>query len=213
VNSRTLTGLLLVVGPVVTLAGWICLGMIVAMPDPEVPVTDILKDWGAEPGLVKTFISIATLATFLAVAGFAGLSRMMAGGRGSHYVSVGLILYSFGAVLGAGEAAFMIEAAEVSSGGNLVFGEVLYAASGSFGSIGIGTYLFGLGVIGFGLLIQKNVNIIIGALTFIVGIFGGVLSFVDYESPMIIIPYIGNTILPAVVGIIILSGKDSTSEE
>ena len=107
----------------------------------------------------------------------------------------------------------MIEAAEVSSGGNLVFGEVLYAASGSFGSIGIGTYLFGLGVIGFGLLIQKNVNIIIGALTFIVGIFGGVLSFVDYESPMIIIPYIGNTILPAVVGIIILSGKDSTSEE
>ena len=138
---------------------------------------------------------------------------MMAGGSGSHYVSVGLILYSFGAVLGAGEAAFMIEAAEVSSGGNLVFGEVLYAASGSFGSIGIGTYLFGLGVIGFGLLIQKNVNIIIGALTFIVGIFGGVLSFVDYESPMIIIPYIGNTILPAVVGIIILSGKDSTSEE
>ena len=212
-NSRTLTGLLLVVGPVVTLAGWICLGMIIAMPDPEVPVTDILKDWGAEPSLVKTFISIATLATFLAVAGFAGLSRMMAGGRGSHYVSVGLILYSFGAVLGAGAAAFMIEAAEVSSGGNLVFGEGLYAASGSFGSIGIGTYLFGLGVIGFGLLIQKNVNIIIGALTFIVGIFGGVLSFVDYESPMIIIPYIGNTILPAVVGIIILSGKDSTSEE
>ena len=60
-NSRTLTGLLLVVGPVVTLAGWICLGMIVAMPDPEVSVTDILKDWGAEPGLVKTFISIATV--------------------------------------------------------------------------------------------------------------------------------------------------------
>ena len=212
-NSHTLTGLLLVVGPVVTLAGWICFGMIVGMPDSNVPVTELLNDWGAEPGLAKTFISIATLATFLAVAGFAGLNRMMTGGSGSHYVSVGLMLYFFGAVLGAGEAAFMIAAAEVSSGGNLTFGEVLYAASASFGSIGVGTYLFGLGVIGLGLLIQKNVNIIIGILTLIVGIFGGVLSFVDYESPMMFIPYIGNTVLPAVVGIIILSGKDSTSEE
>ena len=83
-STRMLTGLLLIIGPIVLLAGFLVFGSSGALDDWS-DTAGTVTELGKNPGLVKTAASIVVLGMLGGAAGLAGLSHSMAGGSGAHY--------------------------------------------------------------------------------------------------------------------------------
>ena len=115
-TARMLTGLLLIVAPIVTLIGFMGLGVAIENLDFG-DTLGTIASFGENPTTVKVLMSIGTLGLLMSVLGFAGLSDSMAGGSGSHYTKIGLILYSIGLIIVVGESAMYIATADAASQG------------------------------------------------------------------------------------------------
>ena len=206
-SSRTLTGLLLIVGPIVLLAGII--PVIASMGD---------IDWGdasemipaavENAGLLKAAFTVCTLGMLMAAAGFAGLNHSMAGGSSAHYMRVGLLFYIIGATIAVGESALTIGLAEAASGGKQAAAEALYAASGAIGSAGEAIRFLGFALIGVSIFTQKNLHVSLGALMVVIGLIGVGVAVGDYTSDLMGIPFIGGAILTLATGVLVIRAKD-----
>ncbi len=205
-TARTLTGLLLIVSTIVTLIGFMGLGISLGNLDFG-DTQGTIASFGENPATVKTFISIGTLGLLMSVLGYAGLSDSMGGGSGSHYTKIGLILYSIGTIVVVGESAMYIGTAEAASKGAQATSGALFATGLALGGAGVAISMLGLAVIGVGICVQKYLNQILGCLMFIVGIVGLIIAVADYTSPLITIAYIGSLVVTIAVGILYLRSE------
>nr|MCS5661591.1 hypothetical protein [Dehalococcoidia bacterium] len=78
-STRMLTGLLLIIGPIVLLAGFIGFTGSGAVDDWS-DTAGTVAELGKNSGVVKTALSIVVLGMLGGAAGLAGLSHSMAGG-------------------------------------------------------------------------------------------------------------------------------------
>ena len=214
-NSRALTGLLLIIGPIamiVGFAGWIlCLGS-ADWSDTKA----VIQSLGENVNGIKPFAMVGTLGLLLGVAGLGGIKKSMEGGPGHSIAGLGFLLMvvgiagsviETGLTLGSGEAsstaakAAAAGAAESAASASAVASS-LYAASQAVGASMTALAMLGFGVIGCGLLIQKNFHTVIGALIIVAGIMGLVVASVDYSSQLMGIPYVAYAVLTLAMGII-----------
>ena len=206
-SSRTLTGLLLMVGTIVMLVGF----MIVLANIGDVDwgdASEMIPALAENSGVVKALIPVATLGMLMVAAGFAGLNHSMAAGSSAHYMRVGLLLYVIGTTVVIGEGALTIGVAEAASAGKQAVAESLFAASGALGSAGEATRLLGFALIGVSIFTQKNLHVALGALMVVIGLIGVGIAVSDYTSPLMGIPYIGVAILTLATGILVIRTKD-----
>ena len=206
-SSRTLTGLLLIAGPIVLLAGII--PMFSSLGDVDWgDASKFIPAMGENAGLVKTLFPVAMLGMLMVAAGFAGLNHSMSGGSSAHYMRVGLLVYVIGTAVVFGESVLSMGIAEAASGGKQAVAESLFAASGSFGSAGEATRFLGFALMGASILTQKNLHIALGALMVVIGLGGVGTSVVDYNSDFMLVGYAGAAILTLATGILVIRAKD-----
>ena len=116
-STRMLTGLLLIIGPIVMLAGFISIEASGSGPTDWSDTAGSVAALGKNPGLVKTALSIVVLGMLGGAAGLAGLNHSMAGGSGAHYARLGLLLYVIGITIGLAEYTLLIGVAEAAGDG------------------------------------------------------------------------------------------------
>ena len=206
-SSRTLTGLLLMVGTIVMFVGFI--PVLAGMGDVDWgDASEMIPAFAENSGVVKALIPVATLGMLMVAAGFAGLNHSMAGGSSAHYMRVGLLFYVIGTTVVIGEGALSIGVAEAASAGNQTAAEALHAASGAIGSAGEAIRLLGFALIGVSIFTQKNLHVALGALMVVIGLIGVGVAVSDYTSPLMGIPFIGGAILTLATGILVIRTKD-----
>jgi len=206
-STRMLTGLLLIVGPIVLWAGIITLFASMGNVDWADP-SEMIPAAGENAGLLKAAISVATLGMLIVAAGFAGLNHSMSGGSSAHYMRVGLLVYIIGATVVIGESALNIGLAQAASDGKQAVAEALFAASEAIGSAGEATRFLGFALIGASIFTQKNLHVALGALMVVIGLFGVGVAVSDYTSPTMAVGYIGSTILTLATGVLVIRAKD-----
>ena len=206
-STRTLTGLLLIVGHIVMLGAFMSIAISVGTSDWG-NASVVISAMGENAGFVKTLFPVAMLGMLMVAAGFAGLNHSMSGGSSAHYMRVGLLLYVIGTTVVIGEGALNIEVAEAASAGKQAVAESLFAASGAIGSAGEATRLLGFALIGVSIFTQKNLHVALGALMVVIGLIGVGVAVSDYTSPLMGIPYIGGAILTLATGILVIRTKD-----
>ena len=206
-SSRTLTGLLLIAGPIVLLAGIIPVFSSLGDVDWG-DASKLIPAAGENAGLLKAAIPVATLGMLIVAAGFAGLNHSMSGGSSAHYMRVGLLVYIIGATVVIGESALNIGLAQAASDGKQAVAEALFAASEAIGSAGEATRFLGFALIGVSIFTQKNLHVALGALMVVIGLFGVGVAVSDYDSAIMGIGYIGGAILTLATGILVIRTKD-----
>ena len=206
-SSRTLTGLLLIVGPIVMLGAFMSIAISIGESDWG-NASVVIPALGENAGLVKTLFPVAMLGMLMVAAGFAGLNHSMSGGSSAHYMRVGLLVYVIGTAVVFGEAVLSMGIAEAASDGKQAVAESLFAASGSFGSAGEATRFLGFALMGASILTQKNLHIALGALMVVIGLIGVGTSIACYTSDFMMIGYIGSFILTLATGVLVIRAKD-----
>ena len=206
-STRTLTGLLLIVGHIVMLGAFMSVAISVGTSDWG-NASVVIPAMGENAGLVKTLFPVAMLGMLMVAAGFAGLNHSMSGGSSAHYMRVGLLVYVIGTAVVLGESALSMGIAEAASGGKQAVAESLFAASGSFGSAGEATRFLGFALMGASILTQKNLHIALGALMVVIGLIGVGTSIADYTSNFMMIGYAGASILTLASGVLVIRAKD-----
>ena len=206
-NSRTLTAVLLIAGPLALFAGWFIFGLVVGNFDWGNGQEAIAK-LAPESDSVKILISIAALGSIIIAAGYSGLNKAMSGGAGSHYANAGLLLFIIGTALVTIESTLVIGTADTAANGHLAVAGSLFAASQAIGGGGAAILFIGLALIGAGVFVQKNLQVWLGPIIIVVGIVGAVLSIIDYTADIMLIAYIGLMLTTLVTGVLSLRSED-----
>ena len=156
-------------------------------------------EWGKYSFLA---VSVGLLATGL------GLLYLKQTISDSTWINLGsiIIIISLPGIIA--ESALIGGAAQAASLGQAGMGTAasLYGASQALGAASTAAFMFSLGIIGIGLYIKKSFNTVFTLLLAIVGIVGVILCLYDYDSILLIIPYLGTAILQIVLGILIIRG-------
>jgi len=200
-----LTGLLLIIGPIVLLAGFLVFGGTGALDDWS-DTAGTVAELGKNPGLVKTAVSIVVLGMLGGAAGLAGLSHSMAGGSGAPYARLGLLLYVIGITIGLAEYTLLIGVAEAAGDGQ-AGAETLFTAATAIGAGATTIWFLGLSVIGISIFVQKNLHTILAALIVIFGVIGMVIAISDYSSDLFIIPLLGSILVTIATGALFLRSE------
>jgi hypothetical protein len=187
-DSRTLSGLLLISSPIIMIVFWLLLG-----PD------------GGDVISAKYAYGIGTLGLLLMVVGLSLVKDEMAGGAGAHYAQVGVLLLVLGMSAAIVESALEIVSVEAASPEHTA---LFAGAAEGVGSLTTAISMLGLAVVGIAFLVQKNVHVILSALVTIVGIVGVVGAATSYDNDnVMMVPYIGMMISSLALGIVRLRTK------
>ena len=220
-SSRTLTTWLLIAGPIVAIVGFggwgTVLGFDLDSSDSQAVITALAGNIDG----VKPFAMLATLGYLSIIAGLAGVKSSMDGGSGHSIAGVGVLLLVIGAAGGVIEAGLQLatgeagsQAAQAAAAGAAESAATLssvaaaaYAASSGIGAITTAFVMLGFGIIGAGILVQKNFHTAIGALIVVVGIIGTIVAAVDYTNQLMFGVYILFMLLCVAMGIITLRSQ------
>ena len=206
-TSRTMMGKLLIIGPIGIMASWFAWGGLIGVAD-QGDHAAMVAAVSQNAEITKWLLGLAALFMFLMVAGLAGLKNTMAGGPGSDYAAMGVLIVVMSAAFGLGEIALTIVAGDVGSAGNPAVATTVYLAGNGIGAISTAGLFLGFTAIGLGVYIQKNYNTIIACLLTASGLLGLGLALYDYGSQLIAIAFIAMTISVAAIGVSILRSSD-----
>ena len=206
-NSRTMTGRLLTLSPIGLIACWISFGA--AMGFPESGDHGAMVAGMSENAVAtKWLMGLAMLFIVLLIGGLAGLRSSMAGGSGSDYATLGIIVTAMSATFSFGEIAAFIVAAEVGAAGDAARAMTLYLAGNGIGATSSAGIMLGMAILGYAAYIQKNFHPIIAIILIVTGLFGAGMALYDYGSPLMPIGFIGMTIGIASIGVSTLRSSD-----
>ena len=206
-NSRTMTGRLLTLSPIGLIACWISWGAIMGFPESgdHAAMVAGMSEYAVA---TKWLMGLAMLFIVLLVGGLAGLRSSMAGGSGSDYATLGIIVIAMSATFSFGEIAAFIVAAEVGAAGDTARAMTLYLAGNGIGATSSAGILLGMAILGYAVYIQKNFHPIIAVILIVTGLFGTGMALYDYGSPLMPIGFIGMTIGIASIGVSTLRSSD-----
>ena len=198
----SLTGLLLIVSPIVAAIAWFAYGGILGNPDQE-NAQAMIGALSQHAVGAKWALSIAILAIIAVAGGLAGIKESMSGGSGHQIMGLGLLLFVISLAGAVAESGLLIGTADAAAGGNMAVAGPLYGASNSVGGLSAAIGFVGITLIGGSFLVQKNVNVIIAALFTLTGIVGVVISVgLDYPSNLLVIPYVAFMVMTLAIGVV-----------
>ena len=206
-SSRTMAGRLLVLSPIGLMACWIIWGGVIGFPDSGDHAA-MVAGISANAEATKWLLGLAMLFVFLLIGGLAGLRSSMAGGSGSDYATLGVLIIAMSATFNLGEIAATIAAADVGAAGNGAVAMTIYLAGNGIGATSSAGMMLGIAILGYGVYTQKNFHTIIAALLIVAGIFGLVMALYDYGSPLMAIGYVGMSLGVAAMGVSTLRSAD-----
>tara|TARA_Y100000817_G_C16726724_1_gene486104 strand:+ start:190 stop:819 length:630 start_codon:yes stop_codon:yes gene_type:complete len=207
-TSRSLTGWILTLGPIVTFTGF--LGIVFTVLGGSTPdgSTESIKLMGENADLIEIGTLIGTFGLCLHAAGIALLNAQMKDGSGSQIMLVGTIIYVMGTAGFIIESALLSNAAEWGASGELLDGIMFFNLAQAVGSWATFFTLIGFSIVGLAILIQKNFNMILAYAFIVIGLAGAIIAIVDYSSDLMIIGYLGNAILLVIAGILTIRSNE-----
>tara|TARA_B100001146_G_scaffold210961_1_gene209220 strand:- start:427 stop:1002 length:576 start_codon:yes stop_codon:yes gene_type:complete len=157
---------------------------------------------------VQLSMLISAIGQIIIIIGIFGIRDSMSGGEGHKYAVMSSLFLAIGATMNliwgsllgvTGEAA---AAGMAGSAPHMAIASATFAAAIGIGAAGGISTFVGISLLGIGISIQKNFNIIIGILLVIIGIVGIVLTLLDSRGSLLFIPWIGTfVILLAMAGL------------
>ena len=203
-SSRTLTGITLIVGPIMMIAFFMAGPMGVALSDPS-DLQALSSSLGNNVLWSEISLSLAVLGLLLRTVGINAIKNRMSGGSGYHIAELGFILILIGAAGELIEISLLIGIANNAASQGLV--EALHAVSGAIGPTSVSCAFLGFAAVGLGILIQKNFHMLIALGAIVIGVIGTILPVANYESDLMIVPYLGLSLLLVTLGILVLRTK------
>ncbi len=189
-DSRKITGLSMIIAPVIAILGWIGMGLIVLDGASPADPAKWMSELGANSEVVKFVMPLITVLFLIAIGGLNRIKNSMEGGEGHMMAGFGFLLVILGSAAQLGEVAFTVATAEAVNT-NMSVAPAMLASGQAIGAISTAITAVGFGLIGVGILQQKNFTPLVAGLMIIAGIFGTAMSLIDYESPLMMIGYLG----------------------
>jgi len=178
-SEKTLTGTLLIVGPLLGVLGWMVLG-----PDGLNVVTQ-------KYALIMGFFGGA-----LMIGGFNGVKDRMGDGPGLSFARLAIVLMIIGI------AGNTVEAAHIMIGSDAVVAQ-------AGGALSTGLMMFGFAVLGIAFVLHQNLNTLLSLFFIIVGLWGAVCCAIWYETnSLIYFAYIGSMVAALGLGIVTIRSKE-----
>ena len=206
-SSRTMTGRLLILSPIGLMASWIIWGGVMGFPDSG-DHEAMVAGMSANAVATKWLLGLAMLFVFLLIGGLAGLRSSMAGGSGSDYATLGIIVIAMSATFNFGEIAASIAAADVGAAGDGTRAMTIYLAGNGIGATSTAGILLGTAILGYAVYIQKNFHLIIAAVLIATGLLGAGMALYDYGSPLMVIGFMGMSLSIVAMGVSTLRSSD-----
>ena len=206
-SSRTMTGRLLILSPIGLMASWIIWGGVMGFPDSGDHAA-MVAGMSANAVATKWLLGLAMLFVFLLIGGLAGLRSSMAGGSGSDYATLGIIVIAMSATFNFGEIAASIAAADVGAAGDGARAMTIYLAGNGIGATSTAGILLGTAILGYAVYIQKNFHLIIAAVLIATGLLGAGMALYDYGSPLMVIGFMGMSLGIVAMGVSTLRSSD-----
>ena len=189
-DSRKITGLSMIIAPVIAILGWIGMGLLVLDGASPSDPSKWMSELSANSEVVKFVMPLITVLFLIAIWGLNRIKNSMEGGEGHMMAGFGFLLVILGSAAQLGEVAFTVATAEAVNT-NMSVAPAMLASGQAIGAISTAITAVGFGLIGVGILQQKNFTPLVAGLMIIAGIFGTAMSLIDYESPLMMIGYLG----------------------
>ena len=204
-DTRRITGLALIVPPLIAIIGWFAVGFVVldgvGPDDPQ----KYIAEMGANSTAITYMMPIITLLFLMAVGGVGYIKKSMEGGPGSYIAGFAWFLIILGSAGQLGEVAATLALAEASDNAataaaagaadiaatNSAVASSMYAAGQAIGAVSTAFSMVGFALFGVGILQQKNFSPLVAGLMIVAGIYTVAVCLIDYESQLIAIGYIG----------------------
>ena len=189
-DSRKITGLSMIIAPVVAILGWIGLGLVVLDGASPSDPSKWMSELSANSEVVKFVMPLITVLFLIAIWGLNRIKNSMEGGEGHMMAGFGFFLVILGSAAQLGEVAFTVATADAVNT-DLTVATAMLASGQAIGAISTTITAIGFAFIGIGILQQKNFTPLVAGLMIIAGIFATAMSLIDYESPLMMIGYLG----------------------
>ena len=190
-DSRKITGLSMIIAPVVAILGWIGMGIIVLDNASPGDPAKWMSELGANSDVVKFVMPLISVLFLIAIGGLNRIKNSMEGGEGHMMAGFGFLLVILGSAAQLGEVAFTVATAEAVNTNNMSVAPAMLASAQAIGAISTAITGVGFALIGIGILQQKNFTPLVAGLMIIAGIVATAMSLIDYESPLMMIGYLG----------------------
>ena len=182
-DSRKITGLSMIIAPVVAILGWIGMGIIVLDNASPGDPAKWMSELGANSDVVKFVMPLISVLFLIAIGGLNRIKNSMEGGEGHMMAGFGFLLVILGSAAQLGEVAFTVATAEAVNTNNMSVAPAMLAGGQAIGAVSTTVTAIGFALIGIGILQQKNFTPLVAGLMIIAGIFATAMSLIDYESP------------------------------
>jgi hypothetical protein len=197
----------MIIAPVIAILGWIGMGLIVLDGASPGDPAKWMSELGANSEVVKFVMPLITVLFLIAIGGLNRIKNSMEGGEGHMMAGFGFLLVILGSAAQLGEVAFTVATAEAVNT-NMSVAPAMLASGQAIGAISTAITAVGFGLIGVGILQQKNFTPLVAGLMIIAGIFGTAMSLIDYESPLMMIGYLGMVASLVWLGVSLLRQED-----
>ena len=206
-DTNRITGLALIICPVLAMIGYLSFGFIAlngtGPDDPQKWIGEL----GANSTGVKYLFPVMTLLFLIAIGAIGYIKNSMEGGHGHYLAGFGWFLIIIGAAGQLGETAFTVATAEAAHDANIAVASSMFAGAQAIGAITTAISMLGFALVGVGILQQKNFSPIVAGLMIITGIYTVAMCLIDYESQLIAIGYLGITVSFVGLGVGLLTKK------
>ena len=221
-DTRRITGLALIVPPLIAIIGWFAVGFVVldgvGPDDPQ----KYIAEMGANSTAITYMMPIITLLFLMAVGGVGYIKKSMEGGPGSYIAGFAWFLIILGSAGQLGEVAATLALAEASDNAataaaagaadiaatNSAVASSMYAAGQAIGAVSTAFSMVGFALFGVGILQQKNFSPLVAGLIIVAAIYTAVMCLIDYENPLIAVGFIGVVVSFIALGVSLLNQKD-----
>jgi|TARA_B100001123_G_C15057145_1_gene926017 hypothetical protein len=190
-DSNKFTGLSMIIAPVLAIIAWIVIGIGVLGGASTGEPTKWIAEIGDNNEVVKYAFPLITVLFLIGIFGLNTVKNSMQGGPGYLLAGFGFFLVALGSAAQLGEVAFTVGTAEAAHSGDMAVASSMFAGAQAAGAIATFTTWVGIFFFGIGILQQKNFTPILGGLMIVIGIFGTLVSLIDYENPLMMIGYLG----------------------
>ena len=190
-DSNKFTGLSMIIAPVLAILAWIVIGIGVLGGASTGEPTKWIAEIGDNNELVKYAFPVISVVFLIGIFGLNTVKNSMQGGPGYLLAGFGFFLVALGSAAQLGEVAFTVGTAEAAHSGDMAVASSMFAGAQAAGAIATFTTWVGIFFFGIGILQQKNFTPILGGLMIVIGIFGTLVSLIDYENPLMMIGYLG----------------------
>lgn len=206
-NSRTMTGRFLILGPLGIMVTWMAWGGVMGFPEASDAAATIAAI-SENADMTKILMAIVGGFMFIMVAGLQGLRNTMNEGPGSNYAAIGVLIVTMSAAISLGELAMSLGVADAGSAGAVELATTLYYVGSAIGVVSSAGMFLGFATIALAVYLQKNHNQIISGLLFITAVFGLIVALVDYTNNLMIVGYMGMTVSVILIGVSTLRSSE-----